>query len=165
MNRICLLAACAALGCSCVLFTPEEPGQPLGPIGEDPFQFQQILDNTGESFSYTGYDDLFVNSRDVYVSQGKSFGKDALIDHLKGVAAEHGDMIVQWSPDTLRALLKTDTADIHPTYRVWLDGNTQAQPSFEAPCTFLLIYRQNRWLIYQWRDGFSGRSIFNPEFN
>ncbi len=161
---LCIAACCVT---SCGLFAPLEPEPPVGSAPKDPFQFEDILRNTGETFAVSGYDDLFITRGDVYLAQGRRFSKDALIDHLQSIASApaFADLTVQWTPDSVRALLKNDTVEIHPSYKIWVDGNTGRPADFEAPCTFLLIYQSNRWLIFQWRDGYSGKSLFNPEFN
>ncbi len=137
----------------------------------DPFNFAQILSNTRSHFSDLEYTELFCDSDTFYISNNnKKFSKDRFIDHLDEFSNKYSFNIT-WIPDSTRdstALAIRDTVMVNATYRINAkysdEKGEEKEINMEARSTFRLVFYQNRWTIFTFKDGFAGQSIFHPEY-
>ncbi len=153
----------------CGLFMPNEPEKPgeNTPGLTDPFRFNQIVSNTHIHFSDLEYTELFFDSDSLYLSNNnRPFKKDRFLDHLSSIYTEFDSIRIEWEPDSTRDSIifqPRDTISINPAYMVWAYVGDDYD-YFEAKTTFRLIFIQNKWVIFTFKDGFSEHSIFHPEY-
>jgi len=142
---------------------------PTPTIVDDPFNFASILANTGKKFTKLEYADLFADDCAYIDVNGNTFGKEDIRNHLVAVQRELTIDAATWKKDTANPdnLFILDTILVNRTYDVSAQNPLHQTYEFADKASFTLVFNstKNAWTITEWKDKYSGYSIFHPWFS
>jgi hypothetical protein len=151
----------ACIGLSCGIFTPNQVEKPAGEMFSDPFRLYSILENTGEQFSKTGYEDIFDENFKFIAWDNASYNKETMIEQLKTLKASDSISTVWDTCGGVGEIREGNTLTLCRTYYL-----TYFRPSGNVSDTGKINFTLNRsqgsiWTIMVWEEGVA-RSIFHP---
>jgi hypothetical protein len=147
---------------SCDMFSPRSVEQPQG-VFKDPLHLSAILDNTGESFSKSAYEDILHPLFVFYAFDGKPWTRDDEINRFKSIVL---DSTVFGIWDTCTGNIRErDTMTVCRKFKI-VYAKSIVDSSIDSGLAELRLEYyspKNTWTIRYWKEG-DKKSIFNPEF-
>jgi hypothetical protein len=167
MSKECVIVGIVLIfmgGFSCGIFTPQPVEKPAGETLSDPFRVYSILENTGEQFSKTSYEDIFDTNFAFIAWDNSNYNRERTIEKLKTLNATCACEKISAVWDTCGNIGEiregTSMTLCRTFYVTYFRSSGNKSDTGKAEFT-LNRSSGNIWTIVEWKEEIS-RSIFHP---